>query len=115
MLFVIEANCSLPLQPELLKVNMKLIILFFVMVIGYSRAAFTLKDCEPPTLPGRCKAHMRIFYWNGSACTKGMYGGCGSRQKIFLTKIDCLRIAKPICSTETKGGNMFDKLKKKLQ
>ncbi|XP_044754689.1 kappaPI-actitoxin-Avd3b [Coccinella septempunctata] len=77
--------------------NWFLLLVTLLISVSYS-IGFSKKDCSPPSLPGLCRARMHIYYWNGKACVPGMYGGCRERQKIFHSKADCERIAKPVCS-----------------
>lgn len=52
-------------------------------------------------MPGKCRAKLPVYYWNGSACVKGIYGGCGlNKDTIFTEQLECERVANSVCATE---------------
>nr|D2Y2Q7.1 RecName: Full=Kunitz-type U15-theraphotoxin-Hhn1p; Short=U15-TRTX-Hhn1p; AltName: Full=Kunitz-type serine protease inhibitor hainantoxin-XI-16; Short=HNTX-XI-16; Flags: Precursor [Haplopelma hainanum]ADB56950.1 HNTX-XI-16 precursor [Haplopelma hainanum] len=50
-----------------------------------------IDTCRLPSDRGRCKASFERWYFNGTTCTKFVYGGYGGNDNRFPTEKACMK------------------------
>ncbi|CAG9761520.1 unnamed protein product [Ceutorhynchus assimilis] len=90
----------------------KLGLLVFLSICVYMSRGFTKTDCNENHERVSCGSKSKRFTWNNEKklCIEASYGGCNSTLNNFPSRLDCERVARPICTKDfINAMNAFSK------